>query len=93
VLGANAPALKTSTHAIISSNPQLLTTRPDPTPGSRIDAAAAKRHANMSFVVDSDPVLISMALDSLQNLNANNYLIVFGPDGKQFLATPNGYSA
>lgn len=47
----------------------------------------------MTFVVDSDPVVVSTALDTLQNLDADQYLIVFGPDGRQFIASPNGYSA
>lgn len=46
----------------------------------------------MSFF-ESDSAFISMALDRVENLSANEYLIVFGPDGKQFLATPNGCSA
>lgn len=50
------------------------------------------RIAIMTFV-DTDPVLISTALDGVENVSANNYLIVFGPGGKQFVATPNGYSA
>jgi hypothetical protein len=47
----------------------------------------------MISFVDTDPVLISMALDRVENVSADNYLIVFGPEGKQFVATPNGYAA
>ena len=43
--------------------------------------------------VTTDATLISTVLDRLERLDANTYTIAFGPGGKQFLGTPNGYSA
>ncbi|KAJ4991584.1 hypothetical protein SVAN01_02965 [Stagonosporopsis vannaccii] len=33
------------------------------------------------------------ALDRLDKLDPDQYIVAFGPNGRQFLATPNGYSA
>lgn len=33
------------------------------------------------------------ALNSLQKLGPDEYIIAFGPEGRQFCGTPNGYSA
>jgi hypothetical protein len=43
--------------------------------------------------VNTDSNIISTVLDRLQNLEPDKYIIAFGPGGKQFIGTPNGYSA
>lgn len=47
----------------------------------------------MAAVQPPDTTIVSAVLDRLQHLNADNYVLAFGPDGRQFFATPNGYSA
>ncbi|KAF1848906.1 uncharacterized protein K460DRAFT_304513 [Cucurbitaria berberidis CBS 394.84] len=47
----------------------------------------------MAFDESPDVVVIATALTRLENLAADEYIIAFGPDGKQFCGTPNGYSA
>jgi hypothetical protein len=36
---------------------------------------------------------ISTALARLEKLQPDKYIIAFGPSGKQFIGSPNGYSA
>jgi methylenetetrahydrofolate dehydrogenase (NADP+)/methenyltetrahydrofolate cyclohydrolase/formyltetrahydrofolate synthetase len=43
--------------------------------------------------VNTNSNIISTVLDRLQNLEPDKYIIAFGPNGKQFIGTPNGYSA
>jgi methylenetetrahydrofolate dehydrogenase (NADP+)/methenyltetrahydrofolate cyclohydrolase/formyltetrahydrofolate synthetase len=43
--------------------------------------------------LNTDPDLITNVLSRLENRGLNEYIIAFGPEGRQFLATPNGYSA
>jgi hypothetical protein len=45
----------------------------------------ASNHANVD--------LCSQILKPLEKLAANEYVITFGPDHKQFVGTPNGYLA
>jgi hypothetical protein len=45
----------------------------------------------MSCNTDAD--LIAKTLTRLERPTINEYLVAFGPENKQFLATPNGYSA
>lgn len=40
-----------------------------------------------------DDVMVSTALDSLEKPHTDQYIIAFGPNGRQFFATPNGYAA
>jgi hypothetical protein len=47
----------------------------------------------MAEVETSDADLVSTALDRLETPTINNYIIAFGPNGRQFIATLNGYSA
>jgi hypothetical protein len=41
----------------------------------------------------SDTITNNAALNRLDVLDANQYIIALGPAGRQFLGTPNGYSA
>jgi hypothetical protein len=41
----------------------------------------------------TDPAIIASALNRLEKLPADHYIIALGPDGQQFLGTPNGYFA
>jgi hypothetical protein len=43
--------------------------------------------------VNTDIDLISQILEPLERCGPDEYLIAFGPDSKQFVGTPNGYSA
>jgi hypothetical protein len=36
---------------------------------------------------------VSTALARLEKLQPDKYIIAFGPGGKQFIGSPNGYSA
>jgi hypothetical protein len=36
---------------------------------------------------------IPLILSPLEKFETDKYLIAFGPDSKQFVATPNGYTA
>ncbi|KAF1833646.1 hypothetical protein BDW02DRAFT_598908 [Decorospora gaudefroyi] len=45
----------------------------------------------MSSSESPDAVVIATALDRLELLGPDQYIIALGPDGKQFIATPNGY--
>jgi hypothetical protein len=36
---------------------------------------------------------MATALSRLENLQPDKYIIAFGPGGKQFIGSPNGYSA
>lgn len=36
---------------------------------------------------------VAAALDQLDKLDPDTYIVAFGPNGRQFLATPNGYCA
>jgi hypothetical protein len=47
----------------------------------------------MAEVETSDADLVSTALDRLEIPPIDNYVVAFGPNGRQFIATPNGYSA
>ncbi|KAF3032915.1 hypothetical protein E8E12_003440 [Didymella heteroderae] len=38
-------------------------------------------------------VMVSTALASLEKLSTDQYVIAFGPGGRQFFATPNDYAA
>jgi len=40
-----------------------------------------------------DDVMASTALARLQKPSIDEYVIAFGPNGRQFFATPNGYAA
>ncbi|KAF2623885.1 hypothetical protein BU25DRAFT_349118 [Macroventuria anomochaeta] len=40
-----------------------------------------------------DAVIVSTALGRLEKLSTDEYIISFGPNDRQFFATPNGYSA
>jgi hypothetical protein len=46
----------------------------------------------MSFI-SSDAIINNAALTRLDVLDADKYIIALGPDGRQFLGTPNGYIA
>lgn len=37
--------------------------------------------------------MVSAALGRLEKPKTDEYIIAFGPNGRQFFATPNGYSA
>ncbi|KAH7082588.1 hypothetical protein BKA63DRAFT_134863 [Paraphoma chrysanthemicola] len=43
--------------------------------------------------INTNAELISSILEPLQKLQNDEYFIAFGPRGKQFIGTPNGYSA
>jgi len=43
--------------------------------------------------VTTDPDLISTILNRLEPLMADDYVLAFGPEGRHFFATPNGYAA
>jgi hypothetical protein len=47
----------------------------------------------MADLVSPDEAVVSTALDRLEKLGTDEYIIAFGPNGRQFFATPNGYSA
>ena len=47
----------------------------------------------MAEVENSDADLVSTALGRLETPSTDNYIVAFGPNGRQFFATPNGYSA
>ncbi|KAH6621807.1 hypothetical protein C7974DRAFT_425580 [Boeremia exigua] len=40
-----------------------------------------------------DAAQVSTSLDNLEKLSTDEYIIAFGPNGRHFFATPNGYSA
>lgn len=40
-----------------------------------------------------DVAKAAAALDRLDKLDTDTYIVAFGPNGRQFLAAPNGYSA
>jgi hypothetical protein len=43
--------------------------------------------------LETDVITISTVLNRLENLDTDTYIIAFGPNDKQFIATPNGYAA
>jgi|TARA_R110002003_G_scaffold117_23_gene10509 hypothetical protein len=43
--------------------------------------------------IKTDANTISSVLERLGKLQNNQYIVAFGPNGKQFIGTPNGYSA
>jgi hypothetical protein len=43
--------------------------------------------------MSSDTIFNNAALKKLDVLDADKYIIALGPDGRQFLGTPNGYIA
>jgi hypothetical protein len=45
----------------------------------------------MSINTNAD--LIATVLSRLENPAADEYFIAFGPAGRQFIGTPNGYTA
>jgi hypothetical protein len=47
----------------------------------------------MAEVETSNAELVSTALDRLEIPSIDNYIVAFAPNGRQFIATPNGYSA
>lgn len=47
----------------------------------------------MAEVETSEAGLVSTALGRLETPATDNYIVAFGPNGRQFIATPNGYSA
>jgi methylenetetrahydrofolate dehydrogenase (NADP+)/methenyltetrahydrofolate cyclohydrolase/formyltetrahydrofolate synthetase len=47
----------------------------------------------MANLDSPDAVMVSTALGRLEKLRTDEYIIAFGPNGRQFFATPNGYSA
>ncbi|KZM27371.1 uncharacterized protein EKO05_0010475 [Ascochyta rabiei] len=47
----------------------------------------------MANLDPSEAVTIATALGRLDKLKTDEYITAFGPDGRQFFATPNGYSA
>ncbi|KAJ4309702.1 hypothetical protein N0V94_008800 [Neodidymelliopsis sp. IMI 364377] len=47
----------------------------------------------MADLVSPDETVVSTALDRLEKLGTDDYIIAFGPNGRQFFATPNGCSA
>lgn len=47
----------------------------------------------MSNVDSPDAIMAATALGRLEKLFADEYVIAFGPNGRQLFATPNGYSA
>lgn len=47
----------------------------------------------MASTVSPDTVIISTALGRLEKLGTDEYIVALGPKGRQFFATPNGYSA
>jgi hypothetical protein len=51
------------------------------------------QHRSMAFADTPDSVINSIALNRLDNLDVDEYIIALGPDSRQFLGTPNGYSA
>jgi hypothetical protein len=51
------------------------------------------QYRSMAFADSPDAVINAIALNRLDNLKPDEYIIALGPDGRQFLGTPNGYSA
>lgn len=47
----------------------------------------------MANLHSPDAIMVATALDRLKKLSTDEYIIAFGPNGRQFFASPNGYSA
>lgn len=47
----------------------------------------------MANLDSPDATMTSIALTRLEKLGTDEYIVAFGPNGKQFFATPSGYSA
>lgn len=47
----------------------------------------------MANLDSPDAVSVAATLGGLKHLSTDEYIIAFGPSGRQFFATPNGYSA
>jgi hypothetical protein len=47
----------------------------------------------MSSADTPDPIIIETVLRRLEPLDTDKYVIALGPYGRQFFATPNGYTA
>ena len=80
---ANAPAAPTLTH----------TTKKQSTLQQHLKVQRFSDCAIMAAVETSDADLVSTALGRLDTPAIDNYIVAFGPNGRQFIATPNGYSA
>lgn len=42
---------------------------------------------------ETDPAMISYLLSRPEKLGRDEYIVAFGPDGRQFIGTPRGYAA
>jgi len=51
------------------------------------------RHLPTMASLNTDPNLLPDVLKHLKPLDQDRYILAFGPEGKQFVATPNGYAA
>lgn len=47
----------------------------------------------MANVDTPDATIVSIALQRLEKLGTDQYIIAFGLNGRQFFATSNGYAA
>lgn len=47
----------------------------------------------MAETDSADAVTVATALGCLEKPSADEYIVAFGPNGRSFFATPNGYSA
>jgi hypothetical protein len=52
-----------------------------------------RHHHTAMAPLNTNASLISTVLSPLENLKTDEYIIAFGAHGKQFIGTPNGYSA
>jgi hypothetical protein len=81
-LGARAPA----------SSSRLTNNNNHPHKRAKLRQRRANRAAKMAST-SSDTIINNAALNRLDVLDADQYIIALGPEGRQFLGTPNGYSA
>lgn len=95
-LGTNGHAILDVPHALNTKSLRLYHPANviDPTTASAAQFSAVVAQCGVTAALNSpEAVLTSIALNRLEKLSTDEYIIAFGPNRRQFFATPHGYAA